>query len=58
MFTLKKNTFIHQGRIKLIKLSRTILFQINAVLMNFLIIKESWKRKCINFHKKYELFST
>jgi len=41
MFTFKKKTFIHQGRIKLIKLLRTIIFQINAVLMNFLIIKES-----------------
>jgi len=36
------NTFIQQERIKLIKSdSKDILVQINAVLLNFLFIKES-----------------
>jgi len=29
------------------------LFQINAVHLNFLFIKEYWKKKIISFHKKY-----
>ncbi len=52
--------FIHQGHIKLIKRASTdiykcnkrFLFQINAVLLNFLFICESWKIKSITVSTK------
>ncbi len=40
---------------------KRFLFQINAVLLNFLLIYESWKIKCITVYTKYcaaRLFST
>ncbi len=47
------NTFIQKRRIKFIKsdskdfcVTKKIIFQLNAVLLNFLFIKEIWK-KCI-----------
>ncbi len=59
------NTFIQQGRIKLIKsdsqdiynITKRFLFQINTVLLNFLVICESWKIKCISFHKNINVFN-
>ncbi len=47
------NMFIQQGCIKLIKSgSKDILLWINAVLLTFLFIKESWKNEMYHiFHK-------
>ncbi len=43
-FFFKCNTFIHQGCIKSIKSDSKNVFEINVIL-NFLFIKESWRRK-------------
>ncbi len=55
-FLKEINTFIQQGCIKLIKSDskdlQYIFFLINAVLLNFLFIKESWKIKYITFSTK------
>ncbi len=37
--------------------TKTIIFQMNAVLFNFLFICESWKIKCHGFHKKKTVFN-
>jgi len=59
VFPLKEsNAFLQQGHIKLIKsvskdisiVTKTSLFQVNVVLLNFLF-KESWKKKSCS-HKK------
>ncbi len=36
---------------------KRILFLINAVLLNFLFICESWKIKYISFHKNINVFN-
>ncbi len=45
---IEMNTFIQQECIKLVKSDSEDIYngQINAVLLNFLFIKESWKIKC------------
>jgi len=53
------NTSIQQGHNELIKsdgkdiynLTKICIFQINAVLLNFLVIKESCKMYCVLLHK-------
>jgi len=52
------NTFIHQGRIKFIKSDIYNDFHINAVLLNFLFIKEYRKIKYQFPHKYEAVFDT